>query len=445
MIKRNPMKNAKYFFQFLLLLTILFSAVNCSDFDDNLKIDETATGEKPEVITKTSELYQLIERVTDADNTDPVEKIVCIDFVYPMEILIYDENLETIGSQVFIGDSQFSSFLGTLPDDQSLSISYPITTTFENGETFSVNNNDELKLAIDNCSREDIVLYCNNVFCGNPSTPGTNCVWNVKYSADSDNKYVGGTFFINPDGRLIFNYNLVDYPGSWVFLFVDDQLHLNINLEGTSAVASDWNIDRKIFFADGNIVIENTPKNTILKQNCESATTYIIGQTGPANGIVFYDKGFYSNGWRYMEASNEIFGAFEWGCSGTAVANTDNTGIGRGLINTAAIANFHDGLANYYNNPGICNALNNGSVAAKNVIIFEQGNNGWLLPSEDELMQVYINLHLSGIRTFTASYWTSTQTDVLFAKSIDFTTGMVEDSPKLASPTPIKTMAVRYF
>ena len=30
---------------------------------------------------------------------------------------------------------------------------------------------------------------------------------------------------------------------------------------------------------------------------------YSIGDTGPAGGIVFYDKGSYSDGWRYMEAA----------------------------------------------------------------------------------------------------------------------------------------------
>jgi hypothetical protein len=31
--------------------------------------------------------------------------------------------------------------------------------------------------------------------------------------------------------------------------------------------------------------------------------TYTVGQTGPARGIVFYDKGNYSDDWRYLEAA----------------------------------------------------------------------------------------------------------------------------------------------
>jgi hypothetical protein len=34
---------------------------------------------------------------------------------------------------------------------------------------------------------------------------------------------------------------------------------------------------------------------------------------GPAGGFVFYDKGYYSNGWRYLEASPKDAGNAEWG------------------------------------------------------------------------------------------------------------------------------------
>ena len=48
-------------------------------------------------------------------------------------------------------------------------------------------------------------------------------------------------------------------------------------------------------------------------------TTYELGEAGPAGGIVFYDKGDNTDGWRYMEVTNEDLGEFEWGCYNTPV------------------------------------------------------------------------------------------------------------------------------
>lgn len=35
----------------------------------------------------------------------------------------------------------------------------------------------------------------------------------------------------------------------------------------------------------------------------KKTTAYAIGDTGPAGGIVFYDKGEVTDGWRYLEAA----------------------------------------------------------------------------------------------------------------------------------------------
>jgi len=43
---------------------------------------------------------------------------------------------------------------------------------------------------------------------------------------------------------------------------------------------------------------------------------YKIGDRGPAGGFVFYDKGDYSDGWRYLEVAPNDLGEAEWGLRG---------------------------------------------------------------------------------------------------------------------------------
>lgn len=435
------MRTTNTFLKLLIFVISITCTQGCKDLDDSIKIPNSE-----DLIQKDTEIFNLIDRVTKNEG-DPLHDIVCIDFVYPIHLEIYDSALQPIGSVTIIGDDNFSAFLGILPADQSISISYPISTTLSDGTEFTVNNNTELKLAIDSCSREDIIAYCNGLFCNSSSTVVTPCIWKVQFDPEGNNQYLSGYFEANADGTITFFYNNQEYVGSWIFLFINDEFHLNINLEGTTQVALDWNIDRKVIISGDEIKIINPPKDTHLKKVCQEIVTYSIGETGPAGGIVFYDKGSYTNGWRYMEASLEDLSVVEWGCLGSDITNTSNFAIGKGMLNSSTILNYHDTLINYYNNPSICNTLSNGTVAAKEAIEYSiNGYKDWFLPSHDELVLQYQNLHLESLGNFTNGlYWSSTQIDANNAAAIDFSTGADINNTKNNLTIPIKTRAIRYF
>lgn len=426
----------KIYFILTSLLFILFGISGCgNDWDDNESVSLARN-----IITKDSELFQLIESVASEGN-NPLEHVACIDFIYPISILVYDSDLYQVGIQTLLGDAQFSAFLGQLPNDHSISISYPITTTLADGTIFRVNNNQELKLAIDSCSKEDIISYCSGLFGDSLA-----CVWKISYTEGEDNKYTGGIFETNGDGSLTFRYDGTSYVGTWVFLFVDDKLHMNIHLGGTSQVAQDWNIDREIEFTDTEIRIINGQKDITLKKYCETAIVYEVGDTGPAGGIVFYDKGSYSEGWRYIETSLVDLSQSEWGCSGSQVQSISKSEIGTGLFNSAAIVYHHDDLTNYYAVPAICNASNNGTVAAKKAFQYNVNDyKDWFLPSENELQLMYQNLHTDNLGNYTNSlYWSSTEIDGTKAKAIDFSNGSTVAAEKIPSVV-INTRVIRYF
>ncbi|MDR2731378.1 MAG: DUF1566 domain-containing protein [Treponema sp.] len=122
---------------------------------------------------------------------------------------------------------------------------------------------------------------------------------------------------------------------------------------------------------------------------------YKIGDTGPAGGIVFYDRGFTEDGWRrYMEAApaGKEFKA-KWG-SNMNVAGTEST-VGSGKRNTQLIiaALGEKGQAAY-----LCANLN------------FNGYKDWFLPSLDEFGLMYNSLVRMGLGGFTTEcYWSSSQ------------------------------------
>ncbi len=121
---------------------------------------------------------------------------------------------------------------------------------------------------------------------------------------------------------------------------------------------------------------------------------YSIGDTGPAGGIVFYDKGSYSDGWRYLEAAPSNQGFVEWGGYEIEVGGT-STDIGSGKSNTEKIVN----------------QLGPGNYAARLCYDFELGGfDDWFLPSNDELNELYKQKDsVGGFVSFLSLYWSSSE------------------------------------
>ncbi|MEI6877064.1 MAG: hypothetical protein WCL50_18270 [Spirochaetota bacterium] len=125
-----------------------------------------------------------------------------------------------------------------------------------------------------------------------------------------------------------------------------------------------------------------------------------IGEEGPAGGIVFYDKGEFSDGWRYLEAApSDQSASIQW-YNGTAIDIKTGTppgisDVGTGKANTEAII-AAQGSGNY------------AATLCKNVSI--NGFSDWFLPSVDELNLMYKNLKKSGLGELGEGWlWSSSQ------------------------------------
>jgi len=124
---------------------------------------------------------------------------------------------------------------------------------------------------------------------------------------------------------------------------------------------------------------------------------YILRDTGPAGGYIFYDKGVYSDGWRYFEAApNDHSTVAFWGCDFHIILGADGTVVGTGEQNTIDIVASE--CADEDEAAGICANLSLG------------GYSDWFLPSKDELNLMYENLKVHEVGSFVGYYyWSSSE------------------------------------
>ncbi len=169
---------------------------------------------------------------------------------------------------------------------------------------------------------------------------------------------------------------------------------------------------------------------------------YAIGDTGPAGGIVFYDKGEYTDGWRYLEAApaSTEWTIKPWGGEGTLVGGT-GTAIGTGKANTQAIVTEYGDEEPRHDRA---------DYAAKLCADLEYGGKtDWFLPSKDELNEMFENLHDKSLGGFTAvNYWSSSEDDSNHAWTQSFDNGDQAVGPKAGLSflgVHISVRAVRAF
>ncbi len=162
-----------------------------------------------------------------------------------------------------------------------------------------------------------------------------------------------------------------------------------------------------------------------------TTTVYSIGDTGPAGGLVFYDKGFYSDGWRYLEASLSdmmdggsgscyyIFGYYRPESVNLTVGTAWSIGSGR--YNTERLLKYMDMDGKAYSD-GSGEGVK--EYAARKCLDYEYGGcDDWFLPSKDELNLMYENLHRKGLGSFASYYWSSSEDNANNAWRQGFSSG----------------------
>jgi len=197
-----------------------------------------------------------------------------------------------------------------------------------------------------------------------------------------------------------------------------------------------------MFLKSGFVFADEVYEDVCLEENntnTNQGKTYKVGDKGPAGGYIFYDKGSYSNGWRYLEAAPKTTEKklrwtrwtkdeelkrefFIYSYSETKKE------IGAGAENTKKIVKELGWSDDYA--AGYCASLtkdNQGNkliTNARDEYYYKDNNNNtiypnaediiiYFLPSLLELELMYKNLHFIG------GYWSSSEKDASNAWYMD--------------------------
>ena len=222
--------------------------------------------------------------------------------------------------------------------------------------------------------------------------------WRDEYNGDT------GSFVVDDEGELANSPSATDdamykmflggphgfYPGGWFKWFKD-------NANQTFGMYPDsYPFGKKFKVA----VAPNK-----IRWN-EAVAEYKVGDIGPAGGWIFYDKGSYSDGWRYLEAAPSDINIKQslyngnysvWGDYGSF---RTKTGIGTGKSNTAIIVSK------------VSNEWSPNAATVCNDYVCS-GCNDWFLPSKAELNLMYTNLKKAGLGNFDNTYYWSSSEDCI--------------------------------
>jgi len=170
-----------------------------------------------------------------------------------------------------------------------------------------------------------------------------------------------------------------------------------------------------------------------------------VGSLGASSGYVFYDKGSYSNNWRYLEAApvdlegNPCIFAYYKNPVNEYAKSVGSTGTiaGTGAANTTTLVNAM-GFSGFMANAQPSNTPQTATYAAKLCAdLTAWGYDDWFLPSKDELRAMYTSLFqaspssLGGLADKT--YWSSSEggswlAEKAWMQSFVSSAAMLEDS-----------------
>jgi hypothetical protein len=213
---------------------------------------------------------QLESFISDCEEDDDV--IDCVDFVYPISVSVFNSQFVITETIVIENDEVLYAFiedLETNDNDLIVSLNYPVTLEYANGEILQVNSNEELSEAIesaedvcdgdeeDGCDAEDVAIYL------------LECPWDFTDGTETYNNYQ--MVFIQ-NGDLLISEGIATSAigGSWVLSLSDNGLP-EIVISNLTAFSNDLEGSWLVIACDedGELTIMRGDDVLELDQNCD--------------------------------------------------------------------------------------------------------------------------------------------------------------------------------
>lgn len=183
------------------------------------------------------------------------DDIECIDFVYPITALIYNENNELIDSIILNNDEEFYEFLDELDEDIIVTFDFPITVILWNGTSLQINNFDELEEIIeefaDACDEDDDNDPndddCEDCDVEEVTEFITGCpVWVVdkleRDGEDLDELYADYEFEFLEDGGIVVTNDEETFEGAWALNGEGNDIIMEIEIDGLEDFNDAWEL-----------------------------------------------------------------------------------------------------------------------------------------------------------------------------------------------------------
>jgi hypothetical protein len=217
---------------------------------------------------------QLLNYINQCDNEE-YDIIECADFVYPISFSVFNSEFNLIETVAIQSDEELYIFLEDLEDDENaliVSLNYPLSVQYGNGETVEVNTNQELVEAIEaaesncdideteNCVQDDVLLSL------------LECPWDFTDGTDAYDNYQL-VFHQNGDLQITEGDTTVAIGGAWNMSLSNDGL-VEVVISDLTAFSDDLEGSWIVIQCDveGQLTLMRDQISLELNQDCYDAS-----------------------------------------------------------------------------------------------------------------------------------------------------------------------------